>query len=101
MESWLIELEGPKWAGFVDGKSEWTINPNRALRFARKEDADNFKAFWCETAKSTEHTQLLVPEIEGTVSCSSLLREDGRSRRADCPCSRGEAGNGGEKTLAP
>jgi hypothetical protein len=66
MESWLIELEGPKWAGFVDGKSEWTINPNRALRFARKEDADNFKAFWCETAKSTEHTQLLVPEIEGT-----------------------------------
>ena len=53
--AWLIELEGPKWAGFVDGKPEWTTNHERALRFARKEDADNFKSFWCETATSTEH----------------------------------------------
>jgi hypothetical protein len=55
--AWLVELQdnGAKWAGFVDGKPEWTTDPNRALRFARKEDADNFKAFWCETAISSEH----------------------------------------------
>ena len=61
--AWLVEISedgGAKWAGFVDGKPEWTTDPNRALRFARKEDADNFKAFWCETATSTSHMWLPV-----------------------------------------
>lgn len=61
--AWLVELNedgGAKWAGFVDGKPEWTTDPNRALRFARKEDADNFKAFWCETAISTDHMWMSV-----------------------------------------
>lgn len=65
--AWLVEINedgGAKWAGFVDGKPEWTTDPNRALRFARKEDADNFKAFWCATATSTSHMWLPGP-LEG------------------------------------
>jgi hypothetical protein len=54
-QAWLIELEGPKWVGIVNRKPVWTTDPNKALRFARKEDADSFKSFWCDTAMSTEH----------------------------------------------
>jgi hypothetical protein len=53
--AWLIELEGPKWMAIIDGEPQWTEDPNKALRFARKEDADNLKAWWCMTAISTEH----------------------------------------------
>jgi hypothetical protein len=52
---WLIEVEGPKWAAFIDGRPEWTSDADKALRFARKKDADDFKLFWCMTAESTEH----------------------------------------------
>ena len=58
--AWLVEMPDlpPRWVGFIDGKNEWTTNPNRALRFARKEDADNFKSWWCRTAISVEHRWL-------------------------------------------
>jgi hypothetical protein len=54
--AWLIELEGPKWMAIIDGEPQWTGDANKALRFARKEDADNLKAWWCMTATSTEHS---------------------------------------------
>lgn len=53
--AWLIELEGPKWMTIIDGEPQWTDDVNKALRFARKEDADNLRAWWCMTAESTEH----------------------------------------------
>ena len=53
--AWLIELEGPKWMAIIDGEPQWTDDVNKALRFARKEDADNLRTWWCMTAKSTEH----------------------------------------------
>jgi hypothetical protein len=61
--AWLIEIDGPKWCCFVNGKSDWTADPNQALRFARKVDADNFKAYWCVTAKSTEHAWVECSEL--------------------------------------
>ena len=54
--AWLIELEGPQWMAIIDGEPQWTDDANKALRFARKEDADNLRAWWCMTAESTEHT---------------------------------------------
>ena len=57
-QAWLIELRyegGTKWVGFQNGNGIWTSDPNLAIRFSRKEDADNFKAYWCATATSTSH----------------------------------------------
>jgi hypothetical protein len=39
----------------IDGEPQWTDDANKALRFARKEDADALKAWWCMTAISIEH----------------------------------------------
>jgi len=54
--AWLVELPNPaRWVGFEKGAPIWTDDPEKALRFARKEDADNFLSWWCLTAISTEH----------------------------------------------
>jgi len=54
--AWLLELSGPLWASFTDGDFKWTADANEALRFSRKEDAENFKASFRITAQATEHT---------------------------------------------
>lgn len=55
--AWLVELQddGAKWVGVEDKKFIWTTDPNKVIRFARKEDADSFKSVFCETAISSEH----------------------------------------------
>lgn len=73
--AWLVELsadeavDGPKWFCASNGVTSWTTDPNKALRFARKEDADNFKSFWCVTAVSTEHTWC-VEKVAGMYAVS-------------------------------
>jgi len=69
--AWLIELKGTFgpycwWAGSGNGEIqlEWTIDPNKVIRFARQQDAEQaISAIWGEpelnfTPIATEHIWL-------------------------------------------
>jgi len=59
---WLIENAGGLAPAYWDGRGWNTFhyNPNEAVRFARKEDADRVKVWICQNSAllSTEHAWL-------------------------------------------
>jgi hypothetical protein len=53
---WLIERPGPEWATCWSGSFEWTKDSLKAIRFCRREDANQVaELFEFEDVRITEH----------------------------------------------
>jgi hypothetical protein len=56
-QAWLIERPGPEWATCWSGGFEWTKDSLKAIRFCRREDANQVaELFEFEDVRITEHT---------------------------------------------
>jgi hypothetical protein len=56
-QAWLIERPGPEWATCWSGGFDWTKDSLKAIRFCRREDANQVaELFEFEDVRITEHT---------------------------------------------
>lgn len=64
--AWLVERDSPAEYAYMDDMGiQWTSDPNKAMRFARRDDAEMFAAGSDDAVRVCEHMWCSSPTTRG------------------------------------